>query len=125
MIVIPQQAPAATPLAGIRHITWAGSDEGLSQLSIWRQSMGPGGATPPHRHDCDEVVLCLAGNGEVWVDGVPHPFSAGSTIVLPRDLDHQLINTGDGFLETIGILAASPVMTRLPDGQPIALPWRT
>ena len=28
-----------------------------------------GAATPPHRHDCDEVVLCQAGHGELHLDG--------------------------------------------------------
>ena len=69
MHAIPQQAPVATALPGVRHITWAGEADGLHELSVWRQSMAPGAATPPHSHDCDEVVLCLAGQGEVHSEG--------------------------------------------------------
>ena len=52
--------PKASPIPGIAHITLASQADGLSELSVWRQSMSPGAATPPHHHDCDEVVLCLA-----------------------------------------------------------------
>lgn len=119
----PRLEPAAIP--GIAHATWAGAGDGLDQLSVWRQSMAPGAATPPHSHDCDEVVLCLGGTGEVHIDGVMHSFSHAQTIVLPKGKLHQLFNVGTTHLEIIGIFAATPVSTRLPDGQAIQLPWRT
>jgi mannose-6-phosphate isomerase-like protein (cupin superfamily) len=125
MIVIEQTPPQASPLPGIAHATWAGAADGLRALSIWRQSMAPGAATPPHSHDCDEVVLCLSGWGEVHIDGEVQRFGADSTIVLPRGHVHQLFNTGPMALQTIGIFAATPVATHLPDGQAIDLPWRT
>ena len=125
MNVIEQTRPAASPIAGVAHATWAGNAEGLQQLSVWRQSMAPGAATPPHSHDCDEVVLCLSGWGEVHSDGQVQRFGTDSTVVLPRGRVHQLFNVGPMPLETIGILAATPVATRLPDGEPIDLPWHT
>jgi quercetin dioxygenase-like cupin family protein len=125
MHVIEQQRPTATPLAGIAHATWAGSEEGLTGLSVWRQTLAPGSLTPPHSHDCDEVVLCLAGFGEVHVNGRVQRFGADSTVVLPRGSLHQLFNTGEVALEVVGIFAATPVATRLPDGQAIELPWRS
>lgn len=125
MPLIDQRPPEPCELPGILHSTWAGEADGLQQLSIWRQTMAPGGATPPHYHDCDEVVLCLGGWGEVHSDGQVQRFGADSTLVLPRGQVHQLFNVGPMPLETIGILAATPVMTREPGGAPIDLPWRT
>lgn len=125
MYVIEQARPAAMPLPGIEHATWAGSDEGLQQLSIWRQTMAPGAATPPHSHDCDEVVLCLAGHGELHVDGEVHRFGADCTLVLPRKRTHQIFNVGATPMQTIGIFGASPVVTRMPDGPELDLPWRS
>ncbi len=125
MSVIEQTAPQPTPIPGIAHATWAGRDDGLTQLSLWRQRIDAGGATPPHRHHCDEVVLCLSGEGEVHVGGVVHRFAAGRTVVLPKDRDHQLFSTGPGPLELIGVFAATPVPTVLPDGSPLELPWRS
>ncbi len=125
MQVIEQTRPEPTPIPGVAHVTWAGRAEGLSQLSVWRQTLAPGGATPPHRHDCDEVVLCLAGWGEVHSNGRVLRFGADSTVVLPRGQVHQLFNVGPLPLETLGLFAATPVPTHLPDGQALPLPWRT
>jgi quercetin dioxygenase-like cupin family protein len=125
MHVIEQRRPEPTPLPGVEHATWAGRAQGLSQLSLWRQSLAPGAATPAHRHDCDEVVLCLSGWGELHVDGTTHRFGADSTVVLPKGQVHQLFNVGPMTLELLGIFAATPVGTQLPDGEAIELPWPT
>lgn len=123
MSVIAQSPPASTAIDGIAHATWAGQAQGLSQLSVWRQSMAPGAATPPHRHECDEVVLCLAGEGELHIGGQRQRFGAHSTLVLPRGQVHQLFNVGKQPLETLGIFGRSPVPTCQPDGTPLPLPW--
>lgn len=125
MFIIEQQRPSETPVPGVAHATWAGAFEGLAQLSLWRQTLAPGAATPPHSHDCDEVVLCQAGWGEVHIDGVVHRFGADTTVVLPKGTVHQLFNVGTLPLEILGIFGSTPVGTRLPDGQAIDLPWRT
>lgn len=125
MTVIAQTLPEPTALPGVAHTTWVGQAEGLTQLSMWRQTMAPGAATPPHDHDCDEVVLCLAGHGEVHIDGVVHRFGPASTIVLPKGRAHQIFNTGSSPLETLGVFGSTPVATRGPDGLALALPWRT
>jgi quercetin dioxygenase-like cupin family protein len=125
MIVIEQHRPEPTPIPGIEHSTWAGAADGLSQLSVWRQTLAPGAASPPHRHDCDEVVMCLAGWGEVHTGGQVHRFGADTTVALPKDEVHQLFNVGPLPLELLSVLAATPVHTELPDGQAIDLPWRT
>ena len=125
MNVIEQSRPAETPLPGVAHTTWAGQADGLEQISIWRQTLAPGAATPPHRHDCDEVVLCLAGWGEVHTEGRVQRFGADSTVVLPKGHDHPLFNVGPQPLEIVGVFGATPVRTMLPDGNAIDLPWRT
>ena len=125
MVVIPQQRPEATPLPGIHHATWAGSAQGLSQLSLWRQTLAPGAATPPHQHGCDEVVLCLDGWGEVRTGGQVHRFGPDSTLVLPRDQVHEIVSVGPMPLEILGVFPQTPVEAFLPDGQAIELPWRS
>lgn len=125
MYVIEQQHPAPTPLPGIAHSTWAGAADGLNSLSLWRQTLAPGAATPPHSHDCDEVVLCLGGWGEVHIDGQAHRFGADTTLVLPQGVPHQVFNVGPTPLEVVGIFAATPVGTRGPDGAALELPWRS
>lgn len=126
MPVIEQQRPQPTPIAGIAHSTWAGAADGLGQLSVWRQTLAPGAATPPHRHDCDEVVLCLSGWGELHEEGMaPQRFGPDHTVLLQRGKLHQLFSSGPMPLELVAVLAATPVHVELPDGQSLDLPWRS
>lgn len=125
MYVHPQTRPAPSPIPGIDHATWAGSPIGLTQLSLWRQSVAPGAATPPHRHDCEELVLCSAGAGELHIDGAVHRFRAEQTLVIPRNVLHRIVNSGEAPLEITGIFAATPVEVFLPDGSKLALPWQS
>jgi quercetin dioxygenase-like cupin family protein len=124
MNVHDQTRPQATPMPGIHHATWAGRQEGLTQLSLWRQTFGPGAVTPPHRHDCDEVVLCLSGWGELLIDGGVQRFGADQTVVLPRNREHQILNAGPMPLEIVAVLAASPVSVQV-EGAVFDLPWRS
>jgi len=114
-----------TEIPGIEHRTLASAAQGLQHLSIWRQRVAPGGATPPHRHDCEEVVVVLAGRGRVVVDGVSHAFGPHTTLAIPSGVDHQIFADGDVPLELIAAFSATPVRTDLPDGTPLALPWAT
>jgi hypothetical protein len=54
-----------------------------------------------------------------------HRFGPNATLVLPKNKMHQIFNTGTLPLETVGVFGATPVLTFLPDGEPLDLPWRT
>ena len=41
-IVLEQIRPAATPIPGVAHATWASAANGLGRLSVWRQTLAPG-----------------------------------------------------------------------------------
>lgn len=110
-------------LPGIEHRTLAGSAAGLKHLSVWRQSIAGGAATPAHRHDCEEVILVESGHGELVVDGTRQAFGPRSTLVIPPDVDHQVVNTGHEDLRTVAIFSASPVLVQRPDGTTLPLPW--
>ena len=125
MIVTQHSELPRAALPGIEHMTLAGAPLGLKQLSVWRQSVAPGGATPPHRHDCEEVVLVHAGQGELHVNGQVHAFGPDTTVVVPRNAAHQIINVGRTPLELTGIFSTTPVQVFFPDGQPIELPWQS
>lgn len=121
-VIQNSERPRAT-LPGLEHVTLAGSEYGLKNLSIWKQIIAPGGATPPHRHDCEEVVLIRAGRGELHLDGEVYRFGADMTLLVPRNAPHQIINVGDKPLELIGVFSVSPVEVFFPNGEPIELPW--
>ena len=123
-IIANAQVPFQT-LDGMRHQTLAGSEEGLKHLSVWRQTMAPGTATPPHRHDCEEVIVVATGNGEVHMQGNVLPFGPDSTLVIPPNVDHQIFNTGNEPMMMVASFSVSPVEVKFPDGTAIELPWRT
>ncbi len=123
--VLKNAGRAAAQLPGIEHLTLAGSEQGLTRLSLWRQCMAPGCATPPHQHDCEEVVLVVEGSGELHLDGDVIPFGPDSTLVLPPHRPHRILNTGAVPMTTIAAFSSSPVGTVLPDGTALALPWKS
>lgn len=125
MHVIENASRSRFALPGIEHLTLAGAAQGLARLSLWRQSMAPGSATPPHRHDCEEVVLVLEGNGEVEIDGKRIAFGPDTTLVLPPEVAHQIFNTGSVALVTVAAFSSTPVGTFLPEGAPLELPWES
>ena len=120
---IPSLVPSDIP--GIDHATLAGHADGLDKLSVWQQSLAPGTGTPPHRHDCEEVVLCSQGTGALHIAGQVHPFGAQQTLVVPPNVDHQIVNIGEEPLQFVAVFSMSPVQAVFPDGDPIALPWRS
>lgn len=110
-------------LPGIEHRTLASSAQGLAHLSLWRQTIAAGGATPPHRHDCEEVVVVLAGRGRLVIEDRTHAFGPDSTLVIPAHADHQIFSDGPEPMDCIAAFAATPVGVVLPDGTPLDLPW--
>jgi mannose-6-phosphate isomerase-like protein (cupin superfamily) len=125
MYVHDNAALPQSGLPGIRHTTLAGSENGLSALSIWRQAIDPRQSTPPHRHDCEEVVVVHAGHGELHVAGTVHAFGPDSTLVIPRNADHQIFNVGTEPLTMTAAFSVSPVVAVFPNGEPIPLPWKS
>ncbi len=125
MIVTEQTRPEPQPIPGVAHATWAGAAEGLAGLSVWRQTLAPGATTPPHRHDADEVVICLDGEGEACEGDEVRRFRAGQVVTLPAGREHRLTNVGAASLELVAVIAGTPVATWLPDGSVLQLPWRT
>jgi mannose-6-phosphate isomerase-like protein (cupin superfamily) len=123
MYVLDNDALPKAALPGIEHTTLACAQNGLSRLSVWSQTVAPGGATPPHRHDCEEVVVIVSGRGELRVRDEVFAFGANATLVVPQDVEHQILNTGDEPLKVLAAFSATPVEVVLPDGTPLRLPW--
>jgi quercetin dioxygenase-like cupin family protein len=124
-LVVDNRTLARAALPGIEHETLAGAGDGLASLSMWRQTIAPGGATPPHRHDCDEAVLIQSGRGEVHIDGRVIAFGADFTLILPRNVAHQIINTGEEPIRLVAAFSMTPVHVAFPDGAPLEVPWRS
>jgi len=110
-------------LPGLEHQTLAGKRDGLGGFEVWRQTIAAGAATPVHRHDCEEVIICLKGKAVCHYDGREYHFREDESLVIPAGVVHQICNAGDEDLYIIATLGMSPVRVETADGQPMALPW--
>jgi mannose-6-phosphate isomerase-like protein (cupin superfamily) len=111
-------------LPGLVHRTIAGHAQGVSSMEVWHQVMAPGAETPTHRHACEEVILILSGSGRVTVEGESSDFQANSTVIVPPDVVHQIVNTGTDDLVLVAALGTAPVRVRTASGEALPVPWQ-
>ena len=52
-----------------------------------------------HRHKQAEIYHILQGVGELTIDGVVSRVEAGSTVFIPSDVEHGIVNVGAGELK--------------------------
>jgi mannose-6-phosphate isomerase-like protein (cupin superfamily) len=53
----------------------------------------------PHRHKQAEIYYIIEGQGEVTISGVKSPVSKGSTVFIPGDAEHGIVNSGNEELK--------------------------
>jgi mannose-6-phosphate isomerase-like protein (cupin superfamily) len=92
-VILKSQFPKHE-LPGLEHHTVAGPEQGTSSMEVWRQVIAPGVATPVHQHPCEEVIVILAGTGEVVIDGITEALNPDTTLIVPPNVVHQITNTG-------------------------------
>ena len=124
MSVISNADIAKFNLPGLEHQTLASHAQGVKEMEVWLQTIAPGAATPVHRHACDEVIVVLRGTGHITLAGETTSFEANSTIIVPSDAVHQLVNSGPEEMLLIGVLGTTPVNVRTAEGETIPLPWQ-
>jgi len=110
-------------LPGLKHQTLASRANGITSFEVWQQSLGPGTATPLHRHDCEEVIIFTGGTGVMRHAGVDTTCQAGTVLLCQPNELHQIVNTGTDDLSLYGVLAISPVSVLDEHGKIIPLPW--
>ncbi|MFE5910714.1 cupin domain-containing protein [Streptomyces wedmorensis] len=90
-------------LACQRLIPWPGG-EAETPVGAMACFLRPGGDSDPDCHNQDEVMIILAGVGAVTLDGeLEPPFRAGDIVVLPRNREHVVHNTGDTELSWVSL----------------------
>jgi quercetin dioxygenase-like cupin family protein len=121
--VVEHACLPAFRLPGLEHRTLAGAAEGVNAFEVWHQSLAPGVSSPPHTHDCDEVVVLLAGVAEIAEGDVVRRVQAPATAILPAGRVHRIGSVGEGPLALVAVLAATPARTQAADGTRLPLPW--
>lgn len=75
---------------------------GTQNLWLGTSTVEPGNTSNPHSHaDLEEVFYCVSGRGRVRVDDEEVLFEPGTTVYIPVNSVHQLINDGDEPLKVV------------------------
>lgn len=80
-------------------------------MSVYPKGLG----APMHKHNCDEQVTLLEGQGEVEVDGTITPLVRYDTTYIPAGKVHAFRNTGDEPMRILWIYSSTKV-TRTFEG---------
>ena len=70
----------------------------------------PGGKVPMHEHENEEVYTVLKGKGEMFIGDQMEPIRAVSSVYVPPNQPHSLVNTGDEELEMIFVYAPATIV---------------
>lgn len=65
-----------------------------------------------HYHNCLEIGICLTGSGDVTLAGSVYRFSAGSVIVVPRGVYHNLQNVSGAMQHWRYLIISDEYLTR-------------
>ncbi|MGH7907680.1 MAG: cupin domain-containing protein [Candidatus Binataceae bacterium] len=99
-VIYPDKEKATLPDGRVRH--WlADREKGTKMGSVHENIIPPGGTVPAHRHDVEELIVCLSGSGEWVMDGTPYEYYAGCVAHIPPGTIHSMRNTGDAPLRQL------------------------
>jgi len=98
MLWIDENDVPETAVPG-RYLRWLVGPSGAVQSELCAfcvMRVEPGKTVrPAHSHPGEEeLVYCLEGSGEVFVDGEIAPFQAGNAVLFPRKSVHIVKNSG-------------------------------
>jgi quercetin dioxygenase-like cupin family protein len=124
MPVIDNAAVKDFNLPGLNHRTFAGPEHGLKNLEVWGQVIEAGAGTPVHRHACEEAIVILEGSGTLTINGEDSHFGPNSTLIIPADAVHQIVNSGATQMVVVAALSMAPVQVRHANNQAMPLPWQ-
>ena len=125
MSVISNSTIQKFSLPGLVHQTIASHKDGLKNTEVWMQTVEPGGETPVHYHDCEEVIVIIRGSGRLSVDEKTIEFGPNSTLIIPSDIVHQLVNSGPEEIFLVASFSSTPAKVFTLDGEKLALPWQS
>ena len=103
----------------------AAPSQGSAELSTWRVRMTPGGNSPVHVIDREQVWMPLRGAFEFTVDGETAVVGAGQALTVPSGATRQFRVSGTGTqqAEAIVCMAAGGQATVPGSDARQPLPW--
>jgi quercetin dioxygenase-like cupin family protein len=90
----------------------------VAELSFLEERCAVGDRIPSHRHDVDEVVVVIDGEGSYELAGEVHDVGSGDVIFIPAGTEHGTVNTGDEALHVHAVFPARKVLMEMLDRNP-------
>ena len=108
-------------LQGVTIVGLAARSRGAGEVTTYRVLLDPGSATPPHRHDHEEVFTVVGGSVTTVLDGEHHVTAIGDTVIVPSGTEHYVF-AGGGAAD---LIAAIPTGTLFitPQGETRVADW--
>jgi mannose-6-phosphate isomerase-like protein (cupin superfamily) len=92
---------ASLPLSRIaRELVGAEHDVGVCLLFV---DAPPGAGPSLHKHPYEEIFIVQEGEGTFEADGQEQVLRGGEVLIVPAEVPHKFVNSGDGPLRQIDI----------------------
>jgi quercetin dioxygenase-like cupin family protein len=109
-------------LHGSTFTSYVSPAAGSTQLCGWRLDVAPGIAGVAHRVSSEEILVLLAGDLTVTLDGESAPLAVGDAVLVPAGSQLRIDNPADAAA-TAWVTAGVGLTAELPDGSWISPPW--
>ncbi len=92
--------------------------EGKASMAVLLERCAPGDAIPLHRHDVDEAVYVIEGEGEYRLGDAVEAVSTGDTVFIPAGVPHGTRNTGERALHIHAVFPRTTVRMEMLERNP-------
>jgi len=86
---------AADGYASIKGKVLVNEENGWDDYVLRKFEVQKGGHSGDHAHDYEHIVYVLEGKGTMTMEGKEYPVEKGCYTVIPKNVQHQLLNTND------------------------------
>ena len=89
-----------------------GQQYGNTNISFIWVDMPPGDSIRLHKHPYEEVFIIQEGFVTFTVDSTLLEAQAGQVVIVPADMPHKFVNSGNGQLRQIDIHVSKQIITQ-------------
>ena len=90
-----------------------GTDGRTMAFTVLEERCGVGDRIPLHRHDVDELVIVVSGEGTYTLGGASHDVHEGDVIFVPAGARHGTANRGNEVLHLHAVFPATRVRVEM------------
>jgi mannose-6-phosphate isomerase-like protein (cupin superfamily) len=105
----------------VSHILLEEGDAPGGELSITWVDVEPGAEQKPHSHGPQQVYVITRGEGRMKVGEDEREVREGHLVFIPPEIEHGIVNTGEGVLTYVSAATPAFPVTDLYDAGQLSL----